>query len=1198
MDSQILLGRGLHRFLFSLVRVVARDDLVAAQDLIAAMRGCGAMEVGERGHCFLNIEAARETVGRWLPPEGSAELPVAVFEKFREHWPVLSAWDAAGVALPLSEGIVRSHLKWVTALERAQLVRRTPRGLQLTILGRLSIWTKVEAAGPAAAPSAGELRLLVMGLRALRDRGRWHDAMRLANAVLSHFPNFAARHPKIAITAALGAAQARRYDEARERVALLRNGSDWNDNVPFKWRARLEALDAFAAHELGDLRQARLQCTETAALTRGNPERVWNALVSAWVGMRSGDYRRGDRLVRKIEASATGRPLWMDSVLNSWAGNAAQALERYQEAEKRFERAEGSARESGWEDRATSMLANRVAMDIDLGRHDQAHRLLHGLRRRFETQGANAILPKVYVDIGRLYCYQERPEIASWTSARAVALGRQSQSWIDVAYGLMGIANAARHAEEWNVSRSYYEEAREIAGRIGAQVLVGSCDFQLSRLAHYRGDTPRALRLLQSAGQIFELAGQYTRRGDTHRQAAEFLLELGLLDEAEPEIDAAEHWYGREPWARESVWVYLLRLELKLRRDGGSVTEADVEGLSIEPPMTEDYALWAHAIAAIGFAQLGDEYSALHFGKEASRLSFRCADLHFKSKMLSMVRELEDGSVAVGRLKQYWEAVFGVPTTGKETSMAPRRVTKKPQVGGDRWLSARQFNEIAAMVATLSDRETLTERILRFVKEQLNADRVAMFVMSSDDEFELQGALGAGDKEIRDIEAFSRGVVKSAAEQDGVTRIADAQADPVLSRRASVKRLNIRSVLAAPLVRQGRIMGLLYADTLTVPGAFVEGDHEILKGLAHLLAASMEQAFKFRDLEHRAAAPRKPGSGRLHFPGVVADSRRMQKILRLAMKIAKTDKTVIISGEPGTGKEVVADIIQQYSSRAKMPYLKVNCAAVPQANLESELFGVAAGAFTGVVAREGMFELANGGTLFLDEIGEIKPELQMALLRVLEERIVKRVGGKRMIAVDVRIIAATNTDLVKAVEKGKFRQDLFDRLNQFAIAIPPLREHTDDIPGLAIHFLEREREREHITDDVEFAPEVIDWFIQSPLPGNAREIANMVGKMTALDNDGILNWDDLPPDLKAVRQLQSPKFDEDSSFDNMMAIAEATILKRALDNANGRIRKAARDLNMPEATLRRRLKMLDLHLPTMIQMRRKPVRRKPRKARK
>ena len=506
------------------------------------------------------------------------------------------------------------------------------------------------------------------------------------------------------------------------------------------------------------------------------------------------------------------------------------------------------------------------------------------------------------------------------------------------------------------------------------------------------------------------------------------------------------------------------------------------------------------------------------------------------------------------------------------------------QLPAQRKLASAQFNDLAAIVATITEPDELVERILRFVKRQFVADRVALFTYGADREVSLSGALGANNVEIEEISEFSRGVIDEALESGGYLHIADARSDAAVADRPSVRRLNIRSVLAAPLMRQGRIVGMLYADTLTVPGAFVDSDRELINGLAHLLASALETSLEFQSIKHKAGEPRKPGSRRLRFPGVVGDSRRMQKIFRLALSIARTDKSVIISGEPGTGKEVIADIIQQHGSRARTNYLKINCAAVPEGHLESELFGVAAEAFTGVMAREGLFELASGGTLFLDEIGELSPASQSKLLRVLEDKYIRRVGGKRLIAVDVRILAATNSDLEKAVAEGRFRKDLFDRLNQFAIYIPPLRERPTDIPGLAYHFLQREKDQEGIQRELSIYPPLLDWLEDAPLPGNARELANIIGKMAALDTDGVLSWDDLPPDVKTQRQLHSPKFDETSSFDQMMAIAESAILRRALDNAEGRIRKAARSLEMPEATLRRRLKMLDLHHPTMFQM--------------
>lgn len=526
---------------------------------------------------------------------------------------------------------------------------------------------------------------------------------------------------------------------------------------------------------------------------------------------------------------------------------------------------------------------------------------------------------------------------------------------------------------------------------------------------------------------------------------------------------------------------------------------------------------------------------------------------------------------------------------------APRNEAAGTPLSTQRRLASSQFNDLAAIIATISEPDELVERILRFVKRQFVADRVALFTYDTGGEVSLSGALGAEHSEIEEISEFSRGVIDEALESGGYLHIADASQDPGLADRPSVRRLNIRSVLAAPLMRQGRIMGVLYADTLGVPGAFVEGDREVINGMANLLASALETSFDYQSLKYKSSEARKPGTRRLRFPGVVGDSRRMQKILKQAISIARTDKNVVITGEPGTGKEVIADLIQQHGSRSRMNYLKFACSSVPDANVETELFGVAAEAFTGVMAREGMLELASGGTLFLDEVADLSLDAQAKLLRVLEEKTIKRVGGKRIIPVDVRVVATTSEDLEKAVAEGRFNRELFERLNQVWIQIPPLRDHSADIPALAYHFLAKEIDEAGIERELSIFPPLLDWLQDAPLPGNARELANIISKMAALDTDGILSWDDLPPDVKTQRKLQSPKFDESSSFDHMMAIAEAAILRRALDNAEGRIRKAARTLEMPEATLRRRLRMLDLHHPTMFQMRRAIRPRRPRR---
>ena len=235
---------------------------------------------------------------------------------------------------------------------------------------------------------------------------------------------------------------------------------------------------------------------------------------------------------------------------------------------------------------------------------------------------------------------------------------------------------------------------------------------------------------------------------------------------------------------------------------------------------------------------------------------------------------------------------------------------------------------------------------------------------------------------------------------------------------------------------------------------------------------------------------------------LVGDSEAMQRLKEMLKKVAPTEATVLIQGENGTGKELVANSIYHSSSRAQNPYVRVNCAALSESLMESEFFGHEKGAFTGATERrEGRFELANGGTLLLDEISEISPRLQAKLLRVLQEREFERVGGSKTIQVDVRVLATTNRDLKKSVEKGDFREDLFYRLNVFPVAVPPLRERAGDVRRLAEHFLERFA-RQHGRNGLKISPLGLRAMEVHPWPGNVRELQNTIERAVILSDPG------------------------------------------------------------------------------------------------
>jgi DNA-binding NtrC family response regulator len=276
----------------------------------------------------------------------------------------------------------------------------------------------------------------------------------------------------------------------------------------------------------------------------------------------------------------------------------------------------------------------------------------------------------------------------------------------------------------------------------------------------------------------------------------------------------------------------------------------------------------------------------------------------------------------------------------------------------------------------------------------------------------------------------------------------------------------------------------------------------------------LERALRSRRLENENRSLRTQLDSRFGLEAIIGQTPAMEELFQLIRQVAPTRATALIQGESGTGKELVAHAIHNLSPRARGPFIAVHCAALPQNLLESEMFGHEKGSFTGAVERRrGRFELAEGGTLFLDEISEIDPALQVKLLRVLEERKFERVGGQETLEADIRLVTATNSDLARLVQEGKFRKDLFYRLNVLTINIPPLRDRRDDIPLLVRHFIrdfarENNRKIDDISSDAMAALLSADW------PGNVRELKNVIERMVVLCHGSKLSLRDVPPALR------------------------------------------------------------------------------------
>jgi DNA-binding NtrC family response regulator len=340
----------------------------------------------------------------------------------------------------------------------------------------------------------------------------------------------------------------------------------------------------------------------------------------------------------------------------------------------------------------------------------------------------------------------------------------------------------------------------------------------------------------------------------------------------------------------------------------------------------------------------------------------------------------------------------------------------------------------------------------------------------------------------------------------------------------------------------------------------------------------VNQAVRMRRLELENARLRDELVGASGFGRLIGSSQSLEKTLKQARAVADTSATVLIIGENGTGKEMLARAIHEESQRARGPFIAVSCAALPESLIESELFGHEKGAFTSAHhARQGRFELADGGTLFLDEIVELTPSVQVKLLRVLQERAFERVGGTKTLTVDIRLIAASNRDLETEVEGANFRRDLFYRLNVVPLVLPPLRERAEDIPGLAAHFAAKAAEK-HGRATPQLQPALVESLHEYEWPGNVRELENLMERLVLLDHGATLGLEFLPE--KMLKVQPAPGISSDKTFEGAVTALKRRLIVTALEAENGNKVAAAKRLGISRSYLHRLISEFGLQART------------------
>ena len=487
--------------------------------------------------------------------------------------------------------------------------------------------------------------------------------------------------------------------------------------------------------------------------------------------------------------------------------------------------------------------------------------------------------------------------------------------------------------------------------------------------------------------------------------------------------------------------------------------------------------------------------------------------------------------------------------------------------------------KISTAIGSIRDVESLQWQLLGMIFDVVPAERGAILVGSDPEELSSVVAWDrvAGPQHAVQVErelarqVLEEGVAILSNEKNGGAVASSASDSGSESAEGDDGKPAVHSLMCVPLNNLDKAIGLIYLDTTSPTACFTNEDLQLVTAIAGIASMAFESA---RQVEWLGSENQRLRAEVDLDHDMVGDSAAMRDVYQLIERVATSESTVLVYGESGTGKELCARAIHRNSPRRDQPFVAINCAALAETLLESELFGHERGAFTGAVTQKrGQLEMANTGTIFLDEMGEISPALQAKLLRVLQERDFMRVGGTRSIPLNIRVIAATNKNLLTATREGTFREDLYYRLNVVAITMPPLRDRKEDIPQLANHFAAKYSEKCNrqimgISPDAGTLLKQYDW------PGNIRELENAIERAVVLGSSGIILPEDLPETLHET-PAQSMR---SSTYHEAVRQLKRQLILTAMDQSEGKITEAARLLGVHSNYLHRLIRNLDLRM--------------------
>ncbi len=773
-----------------------------------------------------------------------------------------------------------------------------------------------------------------------------------------------------------------------------------------------------------------------------------------------------------------------------------------------------------------------------------------------ERIGDRAAMVDLYSNIGTT-C-DERGEWSAaqehFTRALDLIAGEKGQSPARRAIIMANLAYLRTRQGELEEAERLFAEAEQLAAADPSEPDLG---FYLPLYrAHYFLRAEKHDLCRQALGRAFAAV---RRRNDRHQKAlvhvaaAEYRLACGEFDRAQHNALQALLLLAEVPTSREYAialrWSGLAKSLLGKPERGTQEIKRSIELLR---EVGAKYDLALSLVASVQALATADR-----------------SDITVDMKMPMAFRPLPQQEVteAVANLKEAQVLLRGLGAT-LDARRCDELMQTITQVSATMQLKSRERGEYLKVFYQLSelinlglDKEDFAERLLDLVIDVTRAERGLLFLVQND-KLVPAAARNVDRTTIEDAETISHSVLRKVKRRGELTYSADALSDPRFNTANSVMLNKIRSLLCVPLRVDSRVIGTIYLDSRITAHLFLEEDKNLLSSVANLLAATIDKSVAFKRLQEEIERSSENILEDAVTGCFLGKSKAIREVYRVIDRIAPTDCTVLLTGETGTGKGVLARLIHSKSDRSAKQFVSINCGALPEQLFESELFGHIKGAFTGAVSdKEGLFETADGGTIFLDEISNTTLGVQAKLLEVLEERVIRRVGATQTRHVDVRLICATNRDLEEEVRAGRFREDLYYRMNVVTIRVPPLRERAADIPLLANYFVKRIAVQ--LNKPVAgFEDDVLARFAAYPWPGNARELLNVVQRATIMTQKRRITLEDIGDKFQSIQPRTELPTTKRKVIDRLQVV-------NALRETGGNVSKAAELLSIHRRQLQR-----------------------------